>query len=112
MIALLIAIFAIGAPAGLQASVGPNEPGTYDVVVNTKRAGDDARSELRGKRPGCRRFCQQAGGFGDNCMPEVQDCDPVEVPAQKVDGTRDRVVAIRATCELDRDCVGAILLSS
>jgi len=36
----------------------------------------------------------------------------VEIPAQTVRGTRDRIVAIRATCTLDHDCVGAIILNS
>ena len=27
-------------------------------------------------------------------------------------GTRDGIVSIKATCELDQDCVGAIILSS
>jgi hypothetical protein len=34
------------------------------------------------------------------------------MPAQKLDGTRDRVVAIRSTCELDHECLGAIILTS
>ena len=34
------------------------------------------------------------------------------MPDQTVGGTRDRVVAIRATCTLDHDCVGAIILTS
>ena len=34
------------------------------------------------------------------------------MPDQKVGGTRDRVVAISATCTLDHDCVGAIILTS
>ena len=58
------------------------------------------------KRPGCGRFCQQAGGFGAD-----DEVGPVEIPPQVLGGTRDGVVAISSTCNFDRDCVGAIILA-
>jgi hypothetical protein len=109
-IPLLIAAIALLAPAGIQASAGPTTAAPADGVA-TDRLGEKVAQRGK-KRPGCRRFCQQAGGFGDDCDEEVEDCDPVEIPGQKVGGTRDRVVSIKATCELGHDCVGAIILSS
>jgi hypothetical protein len=114
MIPLLALAIAVVVPASLQASVGAPQAGPAADAGALERA-DIAQRGKKGKgkkRPGCRRFCQQAGGFGDNCDENTQDCDPVEIPAQTVDGTRDRIVALRATCELERECKGAIILTS
>lgn len=69
------------------------------------------RSALKGKkkRPGCGKYCQQAGGFGAGEQPELQ---PVDILAQELRGTRDRIVSVTATCNLETTCVGAIILDS
>jgi hypothetical protein len=106
--AVTVAVGSVGAQASGGTTAASDGAG---VAGATDRAAE--RATKRGKkRPGCRRFCQQAGGFGDDCKPEEQDCDPVEIPDQKLDGTRDHIVSIRATCELAQDCHGAIILSS
>ena len=69
----------------------------------------DASEPLRGrKRPSCRRFCQQAGAYGQE--EEFVDMS-VDILAQTVAPPRNRVVRITGTCNLDRACVGAIILS-
>jgi hypothetical protein len=111
LVPFLIALAVMAVPAAAQANVGPAQATVpAEHVAAGGGASDPARAERRGrrKRPGCRRFCQQAGGFGNG--EEVNP--PVEIPAQEVGGTRDRVVAIRATCNFDRDCVGAIILGN
>jgi hypothetical protein len=109
-IPLLIAAVALLVPAGLQAS-----DGLATASAKAGSAAERATGQIayrgKGKRPGCRRFCQQAGGFGE-CTDTPEECNPVEMPDQTVGGTRDRVVAVRATCTLDHDCVGAIILTS
>ena len=73
------------------------------------------QKELKGKkkkRPGCGKFCNQAGGFGcegEACDPEIP---PVGIPEQTLDVSRNRIVAITATCNLETDCVGAIILDN
>ena len=91
-----------GAPPAAFASIADRSGGPAGAVP------------LRGKkRPGCRRFCQQAGGFGAECdEPNPEDCNVVDVFKQTLDGTRDQVVSIRATCKLEQDCIGAIILTS
>jgi hypothetical protein len=100
--------------SGEQLAAGPAPGGS---AAGGDRSDDAARAARKGKRPGCRKFCQQAGGFGGGCGEGVvvdpsQICPPVEMPEQTVGGTRDGVVSIRATCMLDQDCVGAIILTS
>lgn len=72
--------------------------------------GASASEQLRGKhRPGCGRFCKEAGALGGGGIdPSTY---PVTIPPQTLDGTRDRIVGIRATCNLETDCVGAIILN-
>jgi len=120
LIPLLIAAIALLAPAGLQANVGPATVGPDTSTADASTTADRLASKAarRGKRrPGCRKFCQQAGGFGGGCDdlgppdPNVP-CPAVDILEQTVGGTRDGIVSIRATCMLDRDCVGAIILSS
>ncbi len=75
-----------------------------------KGAGDAEPEPWRSrKRPGCRRFCQQAGGYGQGEPFEDQS---VDIPAQTVGPPRNRVVRMTGTCNLDVECVGAIILSS
>ena len=66
-------------------------------------------AERRGRRrPGCGRFCRQAGGFGGGGPHKTY----VLVRSQKIRVARDRIFGVRATCLLRRPCVGAILVDS
>ena len=100
-------LIATGAPA-----LGSPAP----VDQNEANAGSGAVDDLRGKkRPGCGRYCQQAGGIGcrrSPCLPIPPDQQPVAMFRQRIDGTRDRIVKVTATCNLDIDCAGAIILIS
>ncbi len=114
-VSLLIAAVTVAVGSvGAQASGGTIAASdSADVAGVSDRAAERATKRGKGKkRPGCRKYCQQAGGFGDDCDADVEDCDPVEIRKQTLDGTRDHIVSIRATCELAQDCVGAIILSS
>jgi hypothetical protein len=116
-VSLLIAAATVAlGGVGAQASGGTTAASDGAAVAGaTDRAAE--RATKRGKkRPGCRRFCQQAGGFGGGCDvvepdPDVP-CPAVDILEQTVGGTRDGIVSIKATCELDRACVGAIILNS
>ena len=73
------------------------------------------QDRVKKKRPGCGRFCQQAGGIGcrrSPCLPIPPAEQPVMMLRQTLDGTRDRIVKVTATCNLDTDCAGAIILIS
>ena len=66
-------------------------------------------AERRGRRrPGCGRFCRQAGGFGGGGPHKTY----VLVRSQKIRVARDRIFGVRATCLLNHRCVGAILVDS
>jgi len=70
-----------------------------------------AAADAGKKRPGCGKFCHESGGFG----PPPGDAgdpvlDAVEILPQTLDGTRDRIVNVRATCLLEVKCYGAIIL--
>ena len=107
-VTLAIAVATLGACTG--GALAASSSSTTETVASAPRAA--GHTALRGKkRPGCRRFCQQAGGFGE-CTDTPEECNPVDMPDQTVGGTRDRIVAIRSTCTLDHDCVGAIILTS
>jgi hypothetical protein len=108
-------VLLVGAACVLIASVAPawGSPGRADQ--DEAKAVSGAAEALRGKkRPGCRRFCQQAGGIGCRgpCLPIPPEQQPVMMLRQTLDGTRDRIVKVTATCNLDTDCVGAIILIS
>jgi len=60
------------------------------------------------EEPNCGEFCAQAGGFGAGEAPDVQ---PVEVPPQELEVDAEGNVAVAATCNLDDDCLGAIILT-
>ena len=106
LVFLVVAAISVGA-GGVAASAQP-------AADEATRSGADKQANRgKGKRPSCRRFCAQAGGFGADCEEEnPEDCNDVDVPAQKIDGTRDLVISIKATCKLAEDCVGAILVNS
>src|SRR3954454_11308823 len=67
-------------------------------------------ADRRGRRrPGCGRFCKQAGGVGGG--PSSQKM-PVAIPKQTLRVARDRVIGVHATCRLNKRCVGAILVAN
>jgi hypothetical protein len=73
----------------------------------TRTLADDVTTTTTPEEPpGCDRFCRQAGGFGAG---EIEDL-PVTIPAQEIP-VREGIAEVRATCDLDVDCVGAIILS-
>ena len=105
----------VGTAFVLIATVVPAWGSPAPVDQGEPNAVSGAAESLRGKkRPGCRRFCQQAGGIGCRgpCLPIPPEQQPVMMLRQKLDGTRDRIVEVTATCNLDTDCVGAIVLVS
>lgn len=110
VMALLLATLAVLLPGGLAAGGGETVAAGAAVADASGRAHSEP-ADRRGKgkkRPGCRKFCQQAGGFGDGGETPAQ---PVVFPEQVIGGTRDRIVAVKATCQLDTECVGAIILN-
>jgi hypothetical protein len=108
LVLLAVAAVSVGA-GGVAASAQPAAEDTATRSGETNQA-----NRGKGKRPSCRRFCAQAGGFGacDDPDPEVCPPEDVDIPAQKIDGTRDLVISVRATCKLAEDCIGAILVNS
>src|SRR5258705_255677 len=61
-------------------------------------------AERRGRRrPGCGRFCKQAGGFGGGPSSEKM---PVAIPKQTLRVAGDRLIGVQATCRLNKKCVG------
>jgi hypothetical protein len=65
-------------------------------------------SRRRRRRPGCGRFCRQAGGFG---APPTDQPEPVRIPRQRVRVADDWIFAVRATCRLTKTCIGAIIVA-
>jgi hypothetical protein len=59
------------------------------------------------RRPGCHRYCRQAGGFG---APPDEKPGPVRIRTQRIRVDRDGIIGVRATCARDKRCVGAILV--
>jgi hypothetical protein len=100
-VSLLCALTIVLAGTGVQASGA--SPGAAKAEAGKEELGKGK------KRPGCRRFCQQAGGFGGG--DDVDDM-PVQIREQTIGGTRDRIVSVQATCALATDCVGAIILNN
>jgi hypothetical protein len=107
---------AAGLVAGV-AQAGPAAPDAaggavlaqHGAYANTSVAqAEDARRKRRKKRPGCGRFCRQAGGFGGGDDPN----EPVRIRKQRVRVDRDGILTVRATCRLAKKCVGAILIDS
>jgi hypothetical protein len=57
------------------------------------------------RRPGCDKFCRQAGGFGAGPGTKV----PVKIRRQTI-RVDDGLIGVTASCTLEHKCVGAILL--
>lgn len=112
LVGATIGVIAAGAYVSGGPSAANGAPSAAFASI-ADRSGDSAEAApLRGKkrkRPGCRRFCQQAGGFGAGDEMEVW---PVDVPLQIIAPPRNRVIRLTATCNLDTECVGAIIVDS
>jgi len=110
-------VLLVGTTCVLIATVAPAWGSPAGVDQDEANAVSGATDALRGKkkRPGCGRFCQQAGSYGcrrSPCLPIPPEQQPVMMLRQTLDGTRDRIVKVTATCNLDIDCAGAIILIS
>jgi hypothetical protein len=112
---LLLPLLAIAAlSAGLAGSARAGADADPSATAAGHRAQAEASqpqttdSRRRRRRPGCSRFCRQAGGFG--APPEDQP-QPVRIPRQRVRVADDWIFAVRATCRLTEDCIGAIIVA-
>ena len=106
LVAITVLVIACGSAAG--------DPGSARTPTTVAGAGGGASAttaaDRRGRRrPGCGRFCRQAGGFGGG---PAETRDPVKVPTQTIRVARDRVFGVHATCRLNRKCIGAIIVNS
>lgn len=81
--------------------------GHVGVESGTWEPDADAARRKKRRRPGCGRFCRQAGGFGAG--PD-SGRGPVLIHKQRVRADRDWIIAVRATCRRSKECVGAILI--
>src|SRR3954470_2415855 len=100
------ASLAVAAAGSAAAPAGPASP------VPSARAGGEAAGvtkTLRRHRPGCSRYCQQAGGFGGG--PD-ETMAPVTIDSQRIRVGSDGLIAVQATCTLDVRCDGAILVNN
>lgn len=61
------------------------------------------------ERPSCSEFCAQLGGFGAGPAAEEM---AVEIAPQRIAVSEAGIAGVSATCTLDRECVGAIVLTS
>jgi hypothetical protein len=78
------------------------------LLLAAAAAAGPAVAKKRHHRPGCGKFCRQAGGFGGGPETTV----PVKIRKQTVRVDSAGVVGIKARCTLDKRCDGAILLNS
>jgi hypothetical protein len=108
---LLVPLAAAGLWVGVGDSGGLAAPGSgpWAATNLAAQAGPHVSeaTDARRRRPGCGRFCRQAGGFG--APPPGQE-EPVRIPRQRVRLARDGILAVRARCRLDKTCVGAIIV--
>jgi hypothetical protein len=106
---LLLSLAAAGASAlAGQAAAAPAPAGDVSHGPTTAAAEPQAtEAGRRRRRSGCSRFCRQAGGFGAG--PDQEN--PVEIEPQTVRVDRYREIGIRATCVIEVECDGAILVN-
>ena len=77
----------------------------------------EKRKRRRHRRPGCGRFCHQAGGFGPCAIRRdgTRVCSklrhPVKIPRQTIRVGRRGNMRIRARCGRGRRCVGAMVVA-
>jgi hypothetical protein len=105
---VLLSLAAAGASAlAGQAAAAPAPAGDVSHGPTAAAAEPQAtEARRRRRRSGCSRFCRQAGGFGAG--PDQEN--PVEIERQTVRVDRYREIGIRATCRIEVECDGAILV--
>jgi hypothetical protein len=109
----LLGIAAVSAGVAGSARAGADSGPSATAADHRAQAGasqpqaTDSRRRHR-KRPGCNRFCRQAGGFG---APPTDQPAPVRIPRQPVRVADDWIFAVRATCRLTKTCIGAIIVA-
>jgi hypothetical protein len=104
---LLLALAATGAlVAGTEAAAAP-APAPAKQQAATGQGAQVTAAKKRRRRPGCNRFCRQAGGFGSGPEGEI----PVVVSRRTVRVGSDGIVGVHARCTLAKTCDGAILLN-
>jgi hypothetical protein len=108
--ALLLLVALAVLTATTQSAAAPSSTGTRSSKASASAGvpqGAAEKRKRRRRRPGCNRFCRQAGGFG---APPSAVKEPVGIPRQTV-RVEDGIIAIRAHCRLRRrNCSGAILV--
>jgi hypothetical protein len=107
----LLGIAALSAGVAGSARAGADSGPSAAAADHRAQAGasqPQATDSRRRRRPGCGRFCRQAGGFG--APPEDQP-QPVRIPRQRVRVADDWIFAVRATCRLTETCIGAIIVA-
>ena len=105
--ATTVLLIACGSAGG---ETAPADGTSSAVAAAADGASPPAAAERKGRRrPGCGRFCRQAGGFGGGPMDTP---DPVHIPKQRVRVARDHIFGVHATCRLNRKCIGAIIVNS
>jgi hypothetical protein len=103
-VALLVETQSAGAPAHAKDAVARD--GAPQVTAAKRR---------RHRRPGCNKFCHQAGGFGPCAFINGKHvCSrarhPVKIRSRIVRVGRFGIIGIRATCRRKRKCVGAMVV--
>jgi hypothetical protein len=101
---LLLMVAGLLLVAVAQASAAPAP--TREAPTASAAGVQAAAAKKKRRRPGCGKFCRQAGGFGAG--PDHKN--PVVIASQRLRPDGDGIVAVRARCVLDRNCVGAIVL--
>lgn len=89
----------------------PTSAGGTSAIETTANGGGSPAAvaeRRRDRQPGCGSFCRQAGGFGAGPRPAKM---PVAIPSQTIKVDRNGIFGVRATCQLDRRCVGAIVVA-
>jgi hypothetical protein len=109
---LLAAVSGLLAGGGSAASTAGAESASPAPAAATGTAGAGEATAARRRRrhhrrrPGCSKYCRQAGGFGGG----PDEPGPVRIKRQKIRVDRDGIIGVRATCARDKKCVGAILV--
>jgi hypothetical protein len=110
LLLVLVAAGLLAAVAQSSAAPAPKKQPSSSQKAAVAQQGTPARADKRKRRrrrPGCNKFCRQAGGFGAG--PEKVK-EPVFIPRQRI-RIEDGIIGIRAHCRLrHRNCVGAILV--
>ena len=106
MIARLATLLALVAGAVLLATAQSSAAPERAKDATAGSATPQATAAKRRRRPGCGKFCRQAGGFGAGPDDEM----PVKIKRQTVRVNANSIIAIRARCRLSSRCNGAIIV--